>query len=328
MSTLRWGLISTGWIAAQAAEAIAFLPDAEVIAVGSRTQASADEFADTWNIPNRHGSYESLVNDPDVDAVYIGTPHPFHKDAALLALRAGKPVLLEKPFTINAQEAQDVIRVAREENLFLMEAMWTRFVPANVKVKEMVGEGVIGDVQMLFANLTFDLPYDLDSRLYAPTLGGGSLLDLGIYPVSYASYFLGRPSGIQSHALDAPTGVDQHNGMLLSYDNIGAIALLASALRLPAPAEATLIGRKGSIRVHDRFICPHRLTLDIPGEASQHIDVPFEGNGYNYQFDHVHQCLKDGKTESPVMSLDETLQIMETLDAIRAQWGLKYPTES
>jgi len=327
MEKLQWGILSTGWIADQGARAIQLLKEDIVIAVGSRSQESADAFGDKWNIPKRHGSYDALVNDPDVDVVYIGTPHPFHKDCALLALNAGKPVLLEKPFTLNARQAEEVIRLAREKKLFLMEAMWSRFVPGNVKLLELVNAGVIGDVQMMFVNLTLNQPYNPESRLYNLTMGGGALLDLGVYTVSYASYILGEPSSIQSHGVKAPSSVDEQNGMLLSYDKHGAIALLASAMRLPAPSEATLIGRKGSIRIHAPFYCPNVLTIDLPNRDSERIEIPFEGTGYNYQFAHVHECLQNNKTESPVMPLDETLQIMRTLDTVRAHWGLNYPNE-
>ena len=327
MDKLRWGVIGTGTIAEEGARAIALLPDAELVAVGSRTQASADAFADKWGVPNRHASYGSLVNDAEVDVVYVATPHPYHKENAMLALDAGKHVLLEKPFTLNAKAAQEVIDRARSKGLFLMEAMWTRFVPATLKLREMIDQGIIGDVQMLSVNLTFDQPYDLEGRLYKPELGGGALLDLGVYTVSYASLFLGEPSGIQSHMVAAPTGVDQHHAILLNYDDVGAIAQLSSAMRLPSPPEATLIGRKGSIRVHSPFYCPGELTVDVGGAESQAIKIPYVGTGYQYEFAHVHQCLKDGLVESPIMPLDESLQIMQTMDTIRAQWGLTYPGE-
>ncbi|MCB9452866.1 MAG: Gfo/Idh/MocA family oxidoreductase [Anaerolineaceae bacterium] len=326
MTTTRWGIIGTGGIAANGASAVHFLPDAELVAVGSRSQESADRFGNKWHIPHRHPSYEALVHDLDVDAVYVATPHPFHQAHAMLALNAGKHVLLEKPLTINAREAEELIRLARAKGLFLMEAMWTRFVPANVKMWEMVRSGIIGDVHIVIANQTFDLPYNLEGRLYHPDLAGGALLDLGVYPISYASWLLGKPSGIQSQAFKAVTGVDERNAVLLSYDS-GASALLTSTLRSPAPCEATIIGPKGSIRIHHPFYCPAKLTIDRPGQASEHLEIPYEANGFHYDFAHLQECVAKGLTESPVMPLDESLQIMKTMDSIRAQWGLKYPME-
>ena len=283
MTITKWGIIGTGTIAAEGAKAINFLPDAELYAVGSRSQDSAERFGSEWDVPVCHGSYESLVNDPQVDVIYVATPHPYHKGNALLAINAGKPVLLEKPLTVNAKEATELIDLAREKGFFLMEAMWARFVPANVTMRDLVQSGEIGAVNIIMVNLTFDQPYDLNGRLYRPELAGGALLDLGVYVVSYASWLLGEPSGIQSHAFAASTGVDQRNSLLLNYDS-GASALLTSAMRSPAPVEALIIGSKGSIRVHDPFYCPTKLTIDKPGEESKQIDIPYDGTGFHYEF--------------------------------------------
>ena len=326
MTITRWGIFGTGTIATEGAKAINLLPDAQLVAIGSRSQDSAERFGNEWNIPARHGSYEALVNDPAVDVVYVATPHPFHKDNAMLALTAGKPVLLEKPFTVNANQAIDVINLAREKGLFLMEAMWARFVPANVKMRELVKSGTIGDLNIVIVNLTFAQPYNLEGRLYKPELAGGALLDLGVYTLSYASWVLGEPSRVQSHVFKAPTGVDQRNSLLLSYES-GASALLTSAMRSPAPVEATIIGSEGSIRIHDPFYCPTKFTVNKPDQESEQYDIPYDGTGFHYEFAHVQNCLAAGLTESPVLSMDESLQIMKTMDAIRAQWGLKYPIE-
>jgi predicted dehydrogenase len=205
----HWGIIGTGKIAKEFATGLAVLPEAELVAVGSRTAESANRFANMFGVPHRHASYEALVNDSNVDVVYVATPHSLHKENSLLCLQAGKAVLCEKPFTINAAEAETVIRLAREKKLFLMEAMWTRFIPLVVKVRQLLADRVIGDVQMLVADLGFLVDFDPLHRLFAPQLGGGALLDLGVYPVSLASMIFGPPSRITGMAQLGKTGVDE-----------------------------------------------------------------------------------------------------------------------
>jgi predicted dehydrogenase len=323
---IRWGILSTGWIAKKFAQGLSVLPDAEIMAVGSRTQETADAFGDAFGVPHRHASYEALVADPDVDVVYIGTPHPFHKDNAILSLEAGKAVLLEKPFTINAAEAEEVIALARKKGLFLMEAMWARTIPIIVKLREMLAESVIGEVRMLTADLGFRREPDPKSRLFDPELGGGALLDVGIYPISFASMVLGTPTRIASMATMGRTGVDELAGVVLGYDG-GQLAILHTGLRADTAVEATVMGTKGRIRVHSPWFYGTALTLSIEGRDDEVISLPYEGNGYNFEAAEVMRCLREGKLESAVMPLDETLALMQTLDAIRAQWGFKYPME-
>ena len=323
---IRWGILSTGWIAKKFAEGLSVLPDAEIVAVGSRAQETADAFGDEYGVPRRYASYEALVGDPDVDVVYIGTPHPFHKDNAILSLEAGKAVLLEKPFTINAGEAEEVIALAREKGLFLMEAMWSRYIPIIVKLRELLAEGAIGEVRMLTADLGFRREPDPRSRLFAPELGGGALLDVGIYPISFASMVLGTPSRIVSMAHLGQTGVDEQAGVVFGYDG-GQLAILHTALQTSTTIEATVMGTEGKIRVHSPWFYGTTLTLSIEERDDEVISLPYEGNGYNFEAAEVNECLREGKLESDVMPLDETLTIMRTLDAIRAQWGFKYPME-
>lgn len=323
---IRWGIIGTGNIAKHFARGLAALPDAELIAVGSRSQETADAFADPFNIPRRHASYEALVMDDAVDVVYVSTPHNLHKDNSLLALSAGKAVLTEKPFTINAREALEVIRCAREKRLFLMEAMWTRFIPAMARARELIAQGAIGEPRMVTADFGFRAGIDPQGRLFNPANGGGALLDVGVYCVSLASMIFGKPERITSMAHIGETNVDEQAAIILGYPN-GQLAALTTAIRTSTPHEALISGTEGQIRIPPLFWKPTKITLTVYGKENTEIEMPMAGNGYNYQAAEVARCLREGKTESAIMPLDETLAIMETMDTIRAQWGLKYPME-
>jgi predicted dehydrogenase len=340
MQTVRWGILSTGYIANLFAEGLTAVEDAELRAVGSRSRSSADRFSERWQVPNRHSSYEALANDPEVDVIYIGTPHPYHYRHALVCLEAGKHVLVEKPFAMNARQAREMIALARTKGVFLMEAMWTRFLPAMVQVRQWLADGEIGDVEMVRANLSFMTEFDIKSRLFAPELGGGALLDVGIYPISFAHMIFGSPKTISSTACLGQTGTDDRSAYLFGYDG-GKTALLSSAVRLGVPVEAEIIGTEGYIRIHEPWINPRVLTLARPAAPgvqarlifegnvfdTQTVHVPTRGNGYNYEAVEVGQCVRAGQLESRILPLDESLAIMETLDAIRAQWGLTYPDE-
>ena len=323
--TVRWGILGAGRIAGKMAQALKKLPDAELAAVGSRSQATADEFGDKFDIPRRHPSYEALARDPDVDIIYVATPHNFHKENSLLCLAHGKAVLCEKPLTVNAREAEELIRFAREKKLFLMEAMWTRFLPLMSKFKETLAAGVIGEVRMVQADFGFNAGWNPEGRLLNPKLAGGGLLDVGVYTVSLASWVLGAPSKIVSLAHIGETGVDEQNGTVLAYEN-GQLALLSSAVRTTTPHDAVIMGTEGMIRIHPPWWCPTRMTINAGGK-SEEVEAPFGDNGFEYEAAEAMRCLRDGKLESSVISLDESLSIMRTLDAIRAQWGLKYPME-
>ncbi len=323
---IRWGIIGTGNISSQFARGLAVLPDAELVAVGSRARASAEAFAAKFDVPHRHASYEALARDPDVDAVYVGTPHSLHRANSMMCLQAGKAVLCEKPFAINAAEAEEVINLAREKGRFLMEAMWTRFLPLTKKVRELLATGEIGPVQMLAADLGFRARFDPKHRLFDPELGGGALLDVGIYPISLASMIFGSPTRIASMAHMGQTGVDEQAAVTLGYEE-GQLAVLYTSIRTTTPKEAILMGTKGQIRIHAPMFVPSKLTLSVDGQDDQVIEMPFTGNGYNYEATEVMNCLRAGRLESELIPLDETLSIMRTLDAIRAQWGLKYPME-
>ncbi len=323
---IRWGILGTGNIAHQFARGLRSVPDAELVAVGSRNQPSADQFAAEFNVPTRYGSYDALAVDPQVDAIYISTPHPFHKDNTLICLQAGKAVLCEKPFALNVREGESMIALARERHLFLMEAMWTRFLPVHVKLRELLADHVIGEVRLLNADFGFRADFDPHGRLFDPNLGGGALLDVGVYPVALASMILGEPSRIVSMADIGSTGVDEQAGLVFGYPQ-GQMALLATASRTETAQEAILSGTLGRIKIHSPWWQATRLTLSLKGQADQHFDLPFEGNGYNYEAAEVGRCLRAGQIESPIMPLAETLAILHTMDQCRAQWGLRYPTE-
>ncbi len=324
--TIRWGILGTGWIANEFAQGLAEVADAELVAVGSRTAGSASRFADRFQVPRRHASYQALAEDPDVDVIYVATPNPMHKEHCLLCLSSGKPVLCEKPFALNAGEAEAMVRMAREKKVFLMEAMWSRFFPLMGKVRALVDEGAIGEVQVLVADLCIHFDFDPSDRRYAPDLGGGALLDLGVYPLSFASMIMGPPSRITTMAHLGETGVDEQSGIVLKYDQ-GQVSTLYTSIRVDSPVEALLLGTRGQIRIHPWWIRPETATLSVTGQETMRIEMPFAGNGYQFEAAEVMACLRAGKLESDLMPLDETLSIMKTMDAIRAQWGLRYPGE-
>jgi predicted dehydrogenase len=315
---LRWGILGTGLIARTFATDLRLTDSGVAAAVGSRSQESADRFADEFGIEARHAAYESLVADPSVDIVYVATPHPSHRENAILALRAGKPVLVEKPFAMNAAEAAEIVAVAREENLFAMEAMWTRFLPHVVQIREWLAAGVLGDLVTVTADHGQWFAEDPKFRLFAPELGGGALLDLGIYPVSFASMILGSPDRIAAVIDPAFTGVDAQTSMVFGYAN-GAQAVLTCTLRAKSPTRAAIVGTEARIEVDGDFYAPASMAL-LPrdGEPTR-IESTHEGRGLRHQVDEVARRLAAGDLESPLMPLDESVAIMETMDAVQTQ---------
>lgn len=326
VQNIRWGILSTGNIAEQFAKGLAALDDATLVAVGSRSSQSADRFGDTYNVPHRHASYEALVADPEVDVIYVATPHPFHAENTLLCLRAGKHVLCEKPFALNATQAEKMVAEARARNLFLMDAMWTRFLPHMVRLRKLLAANVIGELRMLTANFGFRADFNPQSRLFDPALGGGGLLDVGIYPVALASMLFGAPQSIASQATLGETGVDEQTAITFRYEG-GQLALLSCAIRTTTLHDAVVYGTQGHIRINAPWWSPSSLTLAVDGQAEQQLNFEQTGNGYNYEAAEVMRCIRAGETESPIMPLDETLALVRTLDATRAQWGLVYPGE-
>jgi predicted dehydrogenase len=325
-TAVRWGILGTGRIAGVFAEGLRELPDARLVAVGSRAQDTANAFGERYSVPRRHVTYEALAADPEVDIVYVASPHSSHAEDSILCLRHGKAVVCEKPFTINASEAQQVIDVARAEGRFLMEAMWTRFLPAMARVRELLAQGAIGAVQLVTSDFGFRTSVNPKSRLFDLALGGGGLLDVGVYPVSLASMvFGGEPDKIASMAHLGETGVDEQAAAILGYGPL-RMGIIWTAVRTSTPMETTIMGSEGSIRIHSPSWRPTRLTI-TRGEQAEEIEFPFPGNGYQFEAAEAQRCLRAGLLESEVMPLAESVRVMRTLDRIRAQWGLRYPME-
>lgn len=323
---IRWGFLGTGYIARKFAEALEFIPDAELAAVGSRTLPSAEAFAKQYHVPRVHGSYQALVEDPNVDVVYVATLNSWHHKNCLDALLAGKPVLCEKPFMVNSGEAEEVISFAREKRLFLMEALWTRFIPAFILARQMWESGVIGDVRLAMSEFGFICDRTPPAHLFNSELAGGSMLDVGAYPISLAHILFGEPDTLASLAQIGETGVDEQTGMLFGYRG-GQLAMGYSSFNVESPKEATVVGTKGYIHIHAPFYCPSSFTLYLNGKEAEVFNIPYEGNGWNYEAVEVMQCLRSGKLESDLASHQETLALIRTMDRIRAQIGLKFPFE-
>ena len=324
--TVRWGIVSTGNIARRFAQAVQLSEVAELLAVGSREKHKAEQFGRQFGIPNCYGSYADLFGDSDVDVIYVATPHTFHKQNAIDALNAGKAVLCEKPLTVNASEARELIETAKKDKLFLMEAMWMRFLPSIVKLRELLARRVIGQPRVLTAELGFRCEWKPDSRVLNPELAGGALLDLGVYVISLASMVFGQPSHIKGLAHIGSTGVDEQAGIVLSYDQ-GQLAQLTCAIRTGLPNEALILGTEGSIKLHRTWWAGGRITLSRTDKEDEIIDLPREENGFVYELREVAQCLRAGRTESSIMPLDESRSIMETMDELRRQWKFIYPFE-
>lgn len=323
---VKWGIMGTGWIAERFVEDLQHVSSGKAVAVGSRTLENARKFADKFQISRAYSTYEELLQDSDVDAVYVATPHPAHRDNVLAALSAGKAVLCEKPFTVNSKELEELIALAKAKNLFLMEAMWTRYLPPIIQVREWIAEGRIGEVKLVKADFGFDTDWNPEGRLLNPQLGGGALLDVGIYPVSFASMIFGpRPQGVYSTVHLGETGVDEHFSILLDYGQ-GKSAALNGAVRLGMTNEAYIYGTKGMIHIPS-FHDARSATLRVEGEEAITVtdDRPF--SGYAYEAEEVARCLANGKTESEIIPLEESLGILRLLDQVRGQWGLKYPFE-
>jgi predicted dehydrogenase len=323
---IRWGILGTGYIARKFAEALSVIQDADLAAVGSRTLSSAEAFAKEYNVPKFHGSYQALFDDPNIDIVYIATVNNCHRENCLDALEAGKPILCEKPFMVNSKEAEEVISFAKTKKIFLMEALWTRFIPAFKEARKMWESGVIGELQTVMSEFGFICERDPANPLYNPALAGGSFLDVGAYPVSLAHIAFGEPDSVAGLASIGPTGVDEQAGMLFGYRG-GQIAVGYSSFLVESPKEATVSGTKGFIRLHSPFYCPSAFSLHLNGQEPQTFQFPYVGNGWNYEAMEAMECLRAGKLESDVVPHRETLALMRTMDRYRRQINLNYPIE-
>ena len=323
----RWGVIGTGGIAAAFATDLDLLSDHEVVAVGSRSPATAAEFGDRFGVARRHPSYQELVEDPVVDVVYVSTPHPGHFPAASMAIAAGKAVLCEKPFTLNAAEAAGLVAAARARGVFLMEAMWTRFLPHVVRIRELLADGVLGEVRTVQADHGQWFRHDPKHRLLNPELGGGALLDLGVYPVSFASMVFGPPERVTAVGAPASTGVDAQTSMLLEHSG-GRHAVLTTTLEARSANRAVIVGTRARIEIDATWYAPTTFAIiTSDGTVLERYDEPHTGGGLRHQAAEVARCLAEGLAESPLMPLDESVSVMATLDEVRRQIGLVYPSE-
>lgn len=330
---LRWGVLGAGYIAGSFADAVAAHTAGTVLAVGSREVAKAVKFAAEHGIDRAYGSYEELVADPDVDAIYVATPHSHHHDHALLAIGAGKHVLVEKAFTRNAAEARAVIQAARGAGVFAMEAMLTRHLPHVAAIREIIARGDIGDLREVRAGFDVEVTFDAQHRMFDADLAGGALLDLGIYPLAFAVDLLGSPDEVRATGLLTSTGVDAQETIVLRYGN-EALATLTTSIRTSAPNTATIVGSAGRIEVAERYLMPTTFTVT----GADGIAVEYDGRvrdasgellaeGKQYEAAEVARCVAAGLTESPRMTLDESLELMEIMDSVRAQIGVRYPGE-
>ncbi|WP_394551045.1 Gfo/Idh/MocA family protein [Agromyces sp. MMS24-JH15] len=323
---LRWGILATGGIAHAFTNDLK-LNGFDVRAVGSRSQEGADRFATEFDIPNSHEGYEALVADPEVDIVYVSTPHPLHAANASLALEAGKHVLVEKPFTLNHAEAQRVANLAAERGLLALEAMWTRYLPHMVRIHEIIDAGTLGEVRTLLADHTQKISNDPSHRLNALELGGGALLDLGIYPVSFAWDLFGAPETIQSAATFKETGADAQVATIFSYGG-GRIATSLSASDTRGPNTATVIGTEARIDIDPVWYTPTSFrVVSHDGSVLEEFHSEVVGRGMHFQAAAAERLVASGNLAGDVLPIDETVAIMGTLDAIREQIGLRYPGE-
>ena len=324
----RWGIAAPGGIARAFADALRLHTRQELVAVGSRSAERAQAFADEFEIPAAHGSYEELVADPAVDIVYVASPHSGHRDQALLALQAGKAVLVEKPFARNAAEAAEIAAAARSAGLLAMEAMWTRFLPHVDVVRRLLEEGALGEVFAVLADHGQYFEPDAEHRLFAPELAGGALLDLGIYPISFAAFVLGAtPSAIAVEGARAFTGVDAHAAVTLRYGN--ALAALDTTLQARTPTTASIAGSVARVELAGDFYTPTALAyVHRDGARLERPADRIRGHeGLAYEAAHAATLLAEGATESPLLGLDETVAILGIVDAARAALGVSYPGE-
>ncbi len=323
---IRWGILAPGGISRSFARELVKIPGAELVAVGSRSMERAQAFAEEFAVPEAYGSYEEFASRAELDIVYVGSPHSHHREHSLLCLNEGKSVLCEKAMALNASETRDMVLRAREHGLFLMEAMWTRFLPAIRWVRKKIRSGAIGEATALHAAFGHASAWNPQHRLLNPDLGGGALLDAGVYPVSFASMvFDAQPERIHSNVRIGSTGVDEWSTALFEYGN-GVSAQVMSAVRLPLRTEAVIIGTEGRIEVPS-FIGAKTATL-TSRSGSEEVFRDTDGDrGMKHEAIEAMRCISEGLTESPIMPVKESVEIMETMDRMRAEWKLTYPTE-
>lgn len=329
MKNIRWGILGTGRIARKFASDLKLAEGCELVAAGSSTPESANKFREEFPVKYSHDNYYDLVNNPEVDVIYIATPHSMHHEHALLCLNHGKAVLCEKAFALNGSQAAEMIDTAREKKVFLMEALWTKFQPHYNKLQELLAQGLLGDIRVMLVNFGFKPTAPVPPRLFDPALGGGTLLDIGIYNVFITLSVLGKPDHIDAVMTPAPTGVDEQCAVLFRYNN-GAMAQLFSTFATNLATEADIGGTEGRIRLTTRFYEPSSTFELYRGRVDSREIIPIPkqpGFGYQHEARHVNDCLRKGLMESPVMTFADTLLLMQTLDKIRAIAGIRYPAD-
>lgn len=319
---IRWGIIGLGKIAHKFAADLQKTISGELHAVASRSTDKAITFKEQYAAKKYYSTYEDLVCDPDVDVVYVATPHSFHFEHSMLCLKAGKSVLCEKPMGMNTEQVIALHDEAKKQGVFLMEGLWTRFIPATKKLLSLINAGEIGDPILITADFGFRLGFDPSHRLFNKLLGGGSLLDIGIYPIYLCLLCLGVPTELQANARFTETKVDSTCSMLFNYEN-NAKAILYATIESTTPIEAFIHGTLGSIKLHSPFHHTQKLTLEKNGTQTDFI-IPYEGNGYVHEIEEVHLCLKSELQESTLLSLKTSVELIQIMDAVKKQIGLTY----
>jgi len=328
-SKIRWGILGCGRIARKFAADLRLVDDAELTSIASRNKETLELFAKDFPCKHHHNSYETLAANDEVDVIYIATPHSHHYEHTMLCLNHNKAVLCEKAFAINSRQAIEMIKTAKERKVFLMEALWTKFLPHYKKLQELLQQKTLGDIKSVLVNFGFKTSDKSPQRLFDPSLGGGSLLDIGIYNVFITLSILGKPDAIEATMIAAPTGVDEQIAVLFKYNN-GAMAQLFSSFATNLPTQAEINGTEGCITLTTRFYEPSatiQLSKKIPYEREVIAVEKESGFGYQYEARHVNDCLKKGLIESPVLTHADTLLLMETLDTIRKKARIEYPAD-
>jgi predicted dehydrogenase len=323
---INWGIIGLGKIANKFAADLQLSENSVLYAVASRNEEKAKFFSEQYNATNYYASYEELADDPEIDIIYVATPHVFHFENTMMCLRKGKGVLCEKPMGLDYREVERMVREAKARNLFLMEGIWTRFIPATKKLVEILIRKTIGEVLFIRADFGFKADANREGRLYNKKLGGGSLLDVGIYPIYLSLLAAGIPIDIKVMARMTDTAVDGYCSMLFDYEN-GAKAILESTIEADTPTEAYIYGSKGSIKLHSRFYHSEKITISKNGEEKV-LDIKYKGNGYIHEIEEVTQCLLNRETESSKLPLTSSMDVIKLIDRIKKEIGLQYETET
>jgi len=323
--TVRWGVGGTGGIAARFADAMSLVDGGRIVAVASRSLERAEAYADRFGVPRRYADYAALADDSEVDAVYVATPHSRHEADTLLFLGGGKHVLCEKPFALNSTQGQRMVTAAHDAGIFLMEAMWSRFLPAYRVLGDLLADRRIGDPLLVEADFGFRAPFDAAHRLFDPAQGGGALLDLGIYPLQLCDLVFGAPDRISADATLGATGVDENTAAVLHHPG-GGLAVIKAAVRVAMACTARIAGTQGVIELPAFMHCPDQVRVTVERQTEV-IDAPYVGDGMRFEIEEVHSCLARGVRESTVWPLRKTLELAATMDTIREQIGVRYPGE-